>query len=160
MRIFHSDHSCPQRPRFGHILRYVDTKIMNVPVLKYDDDDDVDHVDGARLRLCTAAYCSSLGWYMTMENHNGMISTRKNSWFVYQSSPTTLPPGSPGSEAGETGEVHDKWWIFALRSVFVHTSKGSLTCDMRPTALLPLQRKACYEFFIALGWVWTREPWV
>jgi hypothetical protein len=38
--------------------------------------------------------------------------------------------------------------------------------NMPPTALLPLRRKSCYRFFIALkqsivlGRVWTRKPWV
>jgi hypothetical protein len=49
-------------------------------------DDDV-HVDVVRLRLWTAATnCSSPRWYMSMENHGGIISTIENSWFVHQSS--------------------------------------------------------------------------
>jgi hypothetical protein len=38
------------------------------------------------------AYCSSLRWYMSMENHSGMMMwTEENSWLFHQRSLAILP---------------------------------------------------------------------
>jgi hypothetical protein len=64
----------------------------------------------------------------------------------------------------DRGENHYK---FGLPSITVHTANFFLyavkTYDMGPTALRPLQRKACCGFLLtlidSLGRVWTRESW-
>jgi hypothetical protein len=61
-------------------------------------------------------------WYMSMEYHDGMILAGENSWFAHHSSLVILPAES---KAGGTGKGNDE---FGLRSIFVYTSKGFLTC--------------------------------
>jgi hypothetical protein len=48
---------------------------------------------------------------MSMENHGGMISLRKNSRFFNQSSLAILPGQLSSSNAGDTGRR--KWWIWS-----------------------------------------------
>jgi hypothetical protein len=70
------------------------------------------------------AYFSYLGWYMSMKNHSGMISTIGNSWFVHQSSLASLPAELSSTKAGGTGEGSDE---FGHTKYFVYTSKGTST---------------------------------
>jgi hypothetical protein len=60
------------------------------------------------------AYCWSFRRYLSMENHSGIISTGKNSWFVYHSSLAILPAEYYGSREEEraTGMMN-----LALRSI-------------------------------------------
>jgi hypothetical protein len=85
------------------------------------------------------ACCSSPMWYMSLENHAGIISTGENSWFVRQISLANLPAESSSGKAGGTGEGNE----FGLTNYIIHTLKGSY---MGPTTLLSLQTKACCGF--------------
>jgi hypothetical protein len=53
-------------------------------------------------------------WYMSMENHGGMLSTGENSLFVHQSSLAILPAELSSSKTGGTGEGNE----FSLRSIY------------------------------------------
>jgi hypothetical protein len=108
------------------------------------------------------ACCTPPSWYINVENHGGVMSTGKNSWFVYQSSLAILPAESSGSGREERARGIMN---LALISIFVHTCKCFLHAvksqDRVPPALLPLRRKACCGFVSPLKidrlcWVWTR----
>jgi hypothetical protein len=113
------------------------------------------------------AYCSSPSWYISMENHGGMMmSKEENSWFVLQNSLEILPAETPGSKQEELAKgmriQHCEVFLFILASVFLHTVKSY---DMGPPALLPVGRKVSSGFLStlqihSLGRIWTREPWV
>jgi hypothetical protein len=68
------------------------------------------------------ACCSSVRWYMSMENHGGMILMGENSWFVHQSSLAFLALSHlvPKQEELAKGTMN-----LALWSIFVHTCKGT-----------------------------------
>jgi len=59
-----------------------------------------------------------------MENHGGMISTGKCSWFVYRSTLAIVRPESSSIKAGGTAEGH----AFCFTNYLLNTSKDSLTC--------------------------------
>jgi hypothetical protein len=61
-------------------------------------------------------------------------------------------------------ELAKEMMNLALQRIFVHTVKGSLTC---PKILWHVADSFTFHpkgsvlwIFIALGWVWTHEPWV
>jgi hypothetical protein len=64
------------------------------------------------------AYCSSLRWYVSMGNRDGIMSTEDNNWFVHKSTVTVLPEESSGSKQEERGKgMMDA----VLRSIFVYS---------------------------------------
>jgi hypothetical protein len=112
------------------------------------------------------AYCSSLRWYMNIENHGGMILSGEVSWFIHQSSLVILPTESYRVKQEELAKENVN---FALRSIF-HISKGSLTCCKilwHGTDSFTTPPKECMLWIfialkksITLGWLWTHESWV
>jgi hypothetical protein len=71
------------------------------------------------------ACCSSLRWYISMENHGGMtMSTEESCWFIYYSSLAILP-AVIWYQAGGMGERDEN---LVLLNIFVHTCKWFLTC--------------------------------
>jgi hypothetical protein len=112
------------------------------------------------------AYCSSPGWYVSMESHGDiMIPDAGNSWLVHQSSLAVTP--------AETCEANSrKWmkeWEFCLFSVW-DTSRdlqhAVKSYDKGPPALLAIWRtKMCCRFVSPieihhLNQVWTHDLWV
>jgi len=83
---------------------------------------------------------------MSIESHGGMISTGENSRFVHQSSgkhTSSHLVENQDEHAEGNDEFSTRNIFFAHRSDFLHSVKS---CDMGPTALLPLRRKACCGF--------------
>jgi hypothetical protein len=90
-----------------------------------------------RLRLWTEA----TRWYMSIENHDGMISTGENPWFVHHS------PLATESSRCIRWNGQREWWLwhcevflFTLGSDFLHAVKS---CNMGLPTLLPLRTKVC-----------------
>jgi hypothetical protein len=54
------------------------------------------------------SYCSSPRSYMSMENHDGIVSTRKNTWFFHDCSLAILPAESSSSKS--RGTWRRKWF--------------------------------------------------
>jgi hypothetical protein len=89
---------------------------------------------------------------MSMENPGGMISTREGSWFFHQSSlavPSvqTCSIKSDGTCWKEMIKLVFEVFLFILRTEFLHAVNS---CDMGPTDLLPIRRKAKCEFLSPL----------
>jgi hypothetical protein len=55
---------------------------------------------------------------MSMENHDWIMSTEENSWFIHQSSLEILPVESSGSKQEEGAK---EMMNLALLSIFIHT---------------------------------------
>jgi hypothetical protein len=87
---------------------------------------------------------------MSMDRHDGMISTRKT-----HDLSTRAFGSSTNSHLVAKQEEHGKGnAAFCRRSFSFHTPQGYFTCrkfyDMGPTALLTLRRKACCGFLSPL----------
>jgi hypothetical protein len=86
---------------------------------------------------------------MSLKNCGGLLTTEDNSWFSHQNSLAILPAEPSGSKQEKRAKnIFD----LALRSIFCsylssNFSHGVQSYDMGPTALLPLQRKACCRFY-------------
>jgi hypothetical protein len=112
------------------------------------------------------AYCSSPRWYMSMESHGGMISVGEDSWFVHQS---FLESYQESHRQANQEELANENMNFAVRSIFVHTSKGSschkiLRHGADDFSSLPkegvLRIFIALKNFITLGRLSNRELWV
>jgi hypothetical protein len=89
-------------------------------------------------------------WYMSMENHGGMISTGEDSWFVHQSSGNPTSSWLVAKEEELAKEILDfavRIISFILRRVHWHTVKSY---HMGLPALLLLRRKVCCGFLSPL----------
>jgi hypothetical protein len=89
------------------------------------------------------------GWCMSMERHGGMMSTRKNSCLVHQSSLAILPAESYGNKQQERAKGMIN---MALRSIFVHTCKWFFfhaikSYDTGSPALLPSEGRSVADFY-------------
>jgi hypothetical protein len=98
------------------------------------------------------AYCLSLMWCMSMENHRRMISKGENSWFVHQSSLAVLPAEPSSSKWWGTWQRKRLMWastciclyfeaILTCHKILHHGASGF-------TSLL----KECL-----CGWCWTND---
>jgi hypothetical protein len=103
---------------------------------------------------------------MSMENHGGIILREKNSLFIHQSYPAVLLAVLSSSKAERTGEGN---YEFCRRNYLFLTFKCYLTCRriLRYEAyevIFPPKEGVLKIFSplksIALGEVWTLEPWV
>jgi hypothetical protein len=92
------------------------------------------------------AYCSSPGWYMSMESYVMMMPTGDNSWLVHQSSFAVLPAETYGASR-RNGRRSEN---FAYR--YLKCLKGSLKCRkiLRPSLFTSHPRGRCAADFIAL----------
>jgi hypothetical protein len=70
------------------------------------------------------AYFWSSRWYMSMKNRGGIFTKGQNSWFVHQSSLEILIESHQVTKQNELSKEIN----MIFRSIFVYTSKGSLTC--------------------------------
>jgi hypothetical protein len=96
-------------------------------------------------------YCSSLRWYMSIENDGGMMSTVINSWFLHQSSLVIL---LQSLLVAKQEELVKEMMSLALRSIFVYISKESLTWHKvlrhGAGAFTSPQKQGVLRIFIAL----------
>jgi hypothetical protein len=122
-----------------------------------------DNVDGARQRLWTAAtngptfhppgYIGTERTIVEWHQHGKTPdSSIRAAWKSHQQ--------SSSSKAGGTVEGSDG---FCLTRYLFHTSKRSLTCRKilryEADCFTSPPKKGVLQIFIALGGVWTHEPW-
>jgi hypothetical protein len=90
-----------------HVLVLLATQNMNFILLRTETMETMSVFPWLRVAVYNEndrhAYCSSLRWYMGMENHDGMMSKGENSWSVHQSSLAVLPAEPSGSKSGGYG---------------------------------------------------------
>jgi hypothetical protein len=120
-----------------------------------------------RIRLWTAGtngpVVYSFKWCMSKENHGEIISSGETPCLFTRALWHSCQQSSSNKSGGTAKEMMD----FCLTKYHFHASKGSLTCrkiSQGPTALLLLQRKACWDFLSPLKSIffsraWSREPW-
>jgi hypothetical protein len=131
---------------------------------------DGDHVNGVRLHLWTAATsglivhpsCHIWAWRTMVDGVNWgkhLILPPVRSLAVLPAKPSTIKL---------RWYRQREWWVLST-NYFFHTCRVLLhaikSYNMRPPALLPLERKVCCRFLLPLKphwliWVWTHEPWV
>jgi hypothetical protein len=108
------------------------------------ENDNCDHVDGASLSLWTAPTNGPTvhppGDKQGEPRWNDIGGETPDSYTRALSSILAAEPSS--SISWEVGKCDDE---FSLRSIFVHVSKGSLTCRMALTGLLSCLKAMTYQ---------------
>jgi hypothetical protein len=76
------------------------------------------------------AYCLSPRWYMSMDNHDGMMMSTEENWFVHQSFLAILPAESSGSKQEVWAKRMRNWscevyllickWYFTICKILRH----------------------------------------
>jgi hypothetical protein len=93
--------------------------------------------------------CSSPRWYMSKENHSGMISAEENCWLSHHSSPAISPAESSGRNQEEQGR-----WIWPCEVCLFILTGYFLSCRKilrhRSAGFTSLRKKACCGFLSPL----------